>query len=72
MAAVARDAANAGEVKLVRDALGQMTSFPARDKAALESARALLKAGHRDEAVETARVITSFPLRDAALKELAQ
>jgi hypothetical protein len=49
-----------------------MTSFPARDKAALESARALLKAGHRDEAVETARVITSFPLRDAALKELAQ
>lgn len=72
MAAIARDAAKAGDTPLVRDALGQMTAFPARDKAALESARALAKAGHRAEAIEVARTITSFSERDAALKELSQ
>jgi predicted Ser/Thr protein kinase len=72
LAAVARDAAKAGDAKLVRDAVGQMIIYPVRDKAALESARALLKLGRRDEAIEVARLITSLAQRDAALKELAQ
>ena len=72
LAVVARDAAKAGIIQTVRDALSQMTAFPVRDKAALESARELLIAGRRAEAIEIAKTITSFTQRDAALKELAQ
>jgi biopolymer transport protein ExbD len=72
LAAVARDAAKAGDAALTRQALGRMTAFTARDKATLAAARALLKAGHRAEAIATAQTITSFSQRDAALKELAQ
>jgi hypothetical protein len=72
LAVVARDAAKAGIIQTVRDALGQMTAFPVRDKAALESARELLIAGRRAEAIEIAKTITSFTQRDAALKALAQ
>ena len=72
LAAIARDAAKAGEAALAKQALAKMTSFTARDQVALEAARELVKAGRRAEAIEIAKTITSFTQRDAALKELAQ
>jgi serine/threonine protein kinase/LysM repeat protein len=72
LAAIARDAATAGEAALAKLALAKMTAFTARDQAALEAARELVKAGRRAEAIEIAKTITSFTQRDAALKELAQ
>ncbi|HEX7576551.1 MAG TPA: LysM peptidoglycan-binding domain-containing protein, partial [Verrucomicrobiae bacterium] len=72
LAAIARDAAKAGEAALAKLALAKMTAFTARDQAALEAARELVKAGRRAEAIEIAKTITSFTQRDAALKELAQ
>ena len=72
LAAIARDAAKAGEAALAKQALAKMTAFTAQDQAALEAARELVKAGRRTDAIDIARSITSFTQRDAALKELAQ
>ncbi|HEU5122717.1 MAG TPA: protein kinase [Verrucomicrobiae bacterium] len=71
MAAVARDAAAAGEAEIVKQALGQITGFSNRDDAARIAARRLAQNGHRTEALEIARTITAFSTRDATLRELA-
>jgi hypothetical protein len=52
--------------------LRRITSFSTRDDAAVESGRLLVKAGLRSDALEVARTITSFSLRDEALGELAK
>jgi len=71
MAAVARDAAAAGEAEIAKKALGQITGFSNRDDAARIAARRLAQNGHRAEALEIARTITAFSTRDATLRELA-
>ena len=72
LAAIARDAAKAGNAARAKQAVGRITTFSARDQAALTAARELLKNGQRAEALEIAQTITSFSQRDAALKELVK
>jgi len=72
LAAVARDAAKAGNPLRAQQAVAKMTSFSERDAAAVKAARELAKNGYRAEAVDIAKTITSFSTRDSALKELAQ
>ena len=72
MAGLARDAAKAGEVEIVKNALGQIGDNEMRDQAALEAARLLAKRNLRKYGVEVAKSITSNEIRDQALSELAR
>jgi hypothetical protein len=72
LAAIAADAARAGDVESTRNAVQKMTSFMSRDEAITQSARLLVKAGKRAEALELAGLATSFMTRDALIKELAK
>jgi hypothetical protein len=72
LAIVARDAARAGEVELVQNSLEQMAASWARDGAARESALLLARRGLRKPAIEIAKSITSNPVRDQVLTELAK
>jgi protein-disulfide isomerase-like protein with CxxC motif len=72
LAAVAADAAKAGEVDLVKDALRQMYENSRRNQAAHESALLLAKRGLREQAIEIARTINENTIRDQTLSELAQ
>ena len=71
-AAVARDAATAGDLGLVNKALSQITMYDTRDKATYETAGTLARSGRRADAIDIAKTITSLPTRDAALRELAE
>jgi len=72
LAAIAADAARAGEAGITRTAVSKMTSFMSRDEAITRSARLLVKAGKRAEALELAGLATSFMTRDDLIKELAK
>jgi hypothetical protein len=72
LAIVARDSAKAGEVELVQNSLEQMAASWARDGAARESALLLARRGLRKPAIEIAKSITSNPVRDQVLTELAK
>ncbi|MGD0816427.1 MAG: protein kinase [Verrucomicrobiota bacterium] len=72
LAAVAGDAAKAGEVDLVKDALRQMFENSRRNQAAHDSALVLAKRGLREQAIEIARTINENSVRDQTLSELAQ
>ncbi len=72
LAAIAQDAARAGDLEDARDALQKMTAFPARDDAIGEVARQLAAAGKRADALELAKLVTAFPTRDALISELAK
>jgi hypothetical protein len=72
MAALAQDAAGAGDVEIVKNSLRQIGGHEARDAAAHESVRRLAQHGRRKQAVEVARTISSMDIRDKALSELAQ
>jgi hypothetical protein len=72
LAAVAGDAARAGEADLVKDALGQMYELARRNQAAHDSALLLAKQGLREQAIEIARSINENATRDQTLSELAQ
>ena len=72
LAAIASDAAKAGDLEDAREALEKMTAFPARDEAICASARLLVAAGRRGDALELARLVTAFPTRDALISELAK
>jgi hypothetical protein len=72
LAAVAVDAARAGEVEIVSNALGQMTMINTRGEASLEAVRVLIKHGLRKPAAEIAKSIDDINLRDQALSEVAQ
>jgi len=72
LAAVAADAAKAGEVDLVKDSLRQMYETSRRNQAARESARLLAGRGLREQAIEIAQSINESSIRDQTLSELAQ
>ena len=69
---LAIDAAKAGELEIARTSLRHMIDFTKRDQTAHESARALAKRGLRKQALEIAKGINDFTIRDKALSELAQ
>jgi serine/threonine protein kinase/LysM repeat protein len=72
LAAIAQDAARAGNYEDTRAAVSKMTAFPARDDAISASARLLAAAGRRADALELAKLVTAFPTRDALISELAK
>ncbi|MGP8202188.1 MAG: protein kinase domain-containing protein [Limisphaerales bacterium] len=72
LAAVAADAAKAGEVDLVKDALQNMYETSRRNQAAHDSALLLAKRGLREQAIEIAQSINESSIRDQTLSELAQ
>ena len=72
LAAIAQDAARAGDIEDTRDALKKITAFPTRDVAIYASARLLVAAGRRADALELAKLVTAFPTRDALISELAK
>ena len=72
LAAVAADAAKAGEVEIAKKALAQMSDVDKRDAATHDTALLLAKGGLRKEAIEMARGISQPTIRDQTLSELAQ
>jgi len=69
---VVTDAARAGEVEIVKQALNQFHDFYARNQAALEAVRLLANRGMKKQALEIAKTINDASMRDQALAELAQ
>jgi len=72
LAALATDAAKAGEVDLVKDSLRQMYETSRRNQAAHDSALLLARRGLREQALEIAKTIVENTVRDQTLSELAQ
>jgi hypothetical protein len=72
MAKLARDAADAGEVELVKSALREIRGVTEHDQTAFDSARRLARLGLRKQAVEIAKTINGNTMRDLALAELAR
>jgi predicted Ser/Thr protein kinase len=68
---LALDAAKAGNSKVAGDALAKMYDYTARSQAALGTIRELARHGLRKPAMEIAKTIPDFNLRDQALSELA-
>jgi len=71
LGSVARDAAQAGNVAITKEALQGMTFMLRHDAAAEDCALKLSDAGHGSAAVEVAKLITFMNKRDAVLKKLA-
>jgi predicted Ser/Thr protein kinase len=72
LAAVATDAAKAGEVEIAKQALAQMFNLSKRDDTTHEAALLLAKRGLRKQAIDLAKGIGELNLRDRTLVELAQ
>jgi predicted Ser/Thr protein kinase len=72
LAAVATDAAKVGAVNIVKRALGKMFDPMKRDGAAHDAARLLAKRGQRKQAIELAKGISDYTVRDQTLSELAE
>ncbi|HUC83971.1 MAG TPA: hypothetical protein VL970_02175, partial [Candidatus Acidoferrales bacterium] len=72
LAALAADAAKAGQVLLAKEALADMYNVTARDAATQAAAVLLAKHGLRKSAIEMAKGITDTTVRDQTLAELAQ
>lgn len=71
LAGVVMDAANAGDVDIVRRALSQMFYPNARDTAARDSALVLNRRGQRKQAVDIAKGITDYTILNQTLSDLA-
>jgi len=72
LAAVAADAARAGEIEIAKKALAQMFDPTRRDEAKRETALLLAKRGSRKDAVELAKSIGDDTIHNQTLSELAQ
>jgi len=72
LAAVAIDAARAGEVEIAKRALAQMFDLTERDTATHNTALMLVKRGFRKEAIGMAKGITEDSTRNQTLSELAR
>jgi hypothetical protein len=72
LAAMAADAAKAGEVEIAKNSLDRMTDLTHRWQAAHETVLLLAKRGLRPQAIEIAKEIGDMNLRDEVLSELAQ
>ena len=68
---LAIDAAKAGNAKVTGDALAKMYDYTARSQASLAACRELIKRGLRKPAIEIAKTIPDFNVRDQTLSELA-
>jgi len=71
-AAIAKDAAKAGDLEDTRVALEKISAFTSRDEAIGVSARLFAAAGRRADALELARLVSAFTTRDALISELAK
>jgi serine/threonine protein kinase len=72
LAALAAEAAAAGDSDTVKSALDEMTGYAARNEATRTCALLLAKAGARDAALELAEGIGDLRIHDETLAELAQ
>ncbi len=72
LAAIASDAARLGQVKIAGQALSQMSETATQSAATRQTALLLAKHGLRKEAVEMAKGISEYSIRDQTLSELAQ
>jgi len=71
LSALAVDAAKAGNAPVAADSVRKMTDFSERSQTGLEAVRALAKRGLRKQALEIAKSISDFTIRNQALSELA-
>jgi predicted Ser/Thr protein kinase len=69
---IAMDAAKAGQVEIAQKALGQMFEITQRDAGTRETCLLLAKHGLRKQAVEMAKGITDYNVRNQTLTDLAQ
>jgi len=72
MADLARDAADAGDPRVVKQALGQIAEDGRRNDTAEACALKLARAGKPAEALEVARMIMSQRQQDSVLSKLAK
>jgi hypothetical protein len=72
LAAVAADAAKAGDVDIVKRSLAGMNDRMKQDEATHEAALLLGKRGSRKQAIELAKGINDYNIRDQTLSELAK
>ena len=72
LAAVALDAARAGQAEIVKKALAQMLDLTERSATTHDAALLLAKQGLRKPAIEMAKAIPDLDVRDQTLSELAQ
>ena len=72
MVDLAKDAADAGDSRVVKQALGQIFEDGRRNDTAEACALKLAKAGKRAEALEVARTIMSQRQQDSVLSKLAK
>ncbi|MDR3458620.1 MAG: protein kinase [Verrucomicrobiae bacterium] len=72
LAAIALDAAKTGEAEIAKKAIAQMYDFSRRNQAAHEVALLLAKRGLHKPAIEIAKSINDYDLRNQTLSELAQ
>jgi len=72
LAAVALDAAKAGQAEIVKKALAQMLDLSERSATTHDAALLLAKQGLRKPAIEMAKAIPDLNVRDQTLSELAQ
>jgi len=69
---LANDAAEAGAIEIVTESLSAMFNQNERDDTTLAVTRILAKHGMRKEAIELAKGIGNYTIRDQTLSELAQ
>lgn len=72
MVDLAKDAADAGDSRVVKQALGQIFDTGRRNDTAEVCALKLAKAGKRAEGLEVARMIMSQSQQDSVLSKLAK
>lgn len=72
LAGIASDAAKAGEVRIIKQTVDQISNPTARDGAIQQAALSLTKRGLRKQAVDLAREISNITQRDETLSEIAQ
>jgi hypothetical protein len=72
LAAVVKDAASEGDADLVHQALDAIAAFTKRDEATAEAARLLKSRGQRTEAIEIAKTMNNWTVRDQVLADLAK
>jgi hypothetical protein len=72
MVDLAKDAADAGDSRVVQQALGQIFDTGRRNDTAEACALKLAKAGKRAEALEVAKTITSQSQQNSVLSKLAK
>lgn len=71
-AALAPDAARAGDVELTKKTLGLISNFDTKQQTIYKAAMLLAKAGQEQEAVALAKTLSDFDLKQKALAKIAK